>query len=54
MGASADPSDEGLRILARIVARDWAKRPRPKECAERRANDDIASQQSPTEVVPAA
>ena len=46
--------DEGLRILARIIARDWAKRHLPKECAESRANDDIVSQQSPTEAVPAA
>jgi hypothetical protein len=26
MDASADPLDDGLRILARIIARDWARR----------------------------
>ena len=46
--------DEGLRILARVVARDWAKRHLPKEYAEIRANDDTVSQKSPAEAVPAA
>jgi len=54
MAASVDPLDEGLRILARIIARDWARRHLLKECAGNRADDETANQKSPVEAVPTA
>ena len=56
MDASADPLDNGLRILARIIARDWASRHFAKACTEGRAEDPVTDEKSVTkmEAVPAA
>jgi len=46
--------DEGLRILARIVARDWTRRHLPKEYTENGTDDETMNQKSPVEAVPTA
>ncbi len=50
------PEDQGLRILARIIARDWARRHFSKAGAERRDEDLVTDEQSVTtaEAVPVA
>ncbi len=54
MDASAEPLEEGLRILARIIARDWARRHLPRECAGNGADDETVSQKSSVETVATA
>ncbi len=54
MDASAEPLDEGLRILARIIARDWARRHFPREYAGNVADNETVNQKSPVEAVPTA
>ena len=52
MDASAEPLDEGLRILARIIARDWARHHSSKGCVEMKADAPTMNKQSPAEAEP--
>ena len=46
------PEDQGLRILARIIARDWAKRYLPRGCAELRVDDATTDKKLVAEAEP--
>ncbi len=52
MDENVERVDEGFRILARIVARDWARRHFPREYAGNVADDETVNQKSPIETVP--
>jgi len=46
------PEDQGLRILARIIARDWARQHFPKGDMENSRDDATVNKKAPAEVEP--